>query len=138
MPPLSSTFSPIISRTIQRSWKKRREQAATIRKEIQARLGVLNSEMRGNWWTLVTLAEACFGLRDYKGARRWLAETKQITNPPERWEYETTAKQLAYLARIERRAGENADSFVKSEAGNVLRELVGEDEAGLQTALAAR
>ena len=114
--------------------EKRRGQAATIRKEIQARLGVLNWKMRGNWWTLVTLAEACFGLRDYKGARRWLAETKQITNPPERWEYETTAKQLAYLARIERETGEDADSFAQSEAGNALRELVGADEAGLQTA----
>jgi predicted acylesterase/phospholipase RssA len=47
---------------------------------------------------------------------------------------ETTAKQLAYLARIERETGEDADSFAQSEAGNALRELVGADEAGLQTA----
>ena len=39
---------------------------------------------------------------------------------------------------LRERTGEDADSFAQSEAGNVLRELVGEDEAGLQTAFSGK
>src|SRR5205823_6076179 len=63
---------------------QRREQAQRIRREIVVRLGSLTPHEQANWWILVTLAEACFGQRDYLGARVWLQKAAAIS-PPQRW-----------------------------------------------------
>ena len=117
--------------------KQRRSDASAIREKIRARLSPLPAAERDNWWTLVTLAEACFGLGDYEGARHWLRRTAQIEQP-QRWEYETTVKQLAELAMIQAGGDKTAEEFVDTEAWSVLRELVGEDEAGLRTAFSGK
>src|SRR5262249_35998677 len=66
---------------------QRKQNAQKIRTKIRARLTALPESKRNDWWTLVTLAEACFGLRDYDGARCWLKGAAAIT-PPQPWEYE--------------------------------------------------
>lgn len=55
-----------------------------------------------DWWTLVTIAEAYFGLREYAKARQSLMQAAEISKKDNvrPWEYETTVKQLAELARL--------------------------------------
>ena len=61
--------------------------------------------LQGEWWFYATLAEALFGIGRYEEAIEWLvrgrsgAEARKRPIPP--WEYETTARQLATLARIQ-------------------------------------
>ncbi|MGB8510597.1 MAG: tetratricopeptide repeat-containing protein, partial [Pyrinomonadaceae bacterium] len=86
--------------------RARLEEAGKIRRELIAVLPALTdgqSWLEGQWWFLVTIAEAYFGTLDYEGAREWLAKAKglaesgQVTD----WEYESTARQLADLARLQ-------------------------------------
>src|SRR5262245_31214621 len=46
---------------------QRRAEARQIREQIRARLKPVPPFTRNDWWPLVTLAEACLGLRDYDG-----------------------------------------------------------------------
>jgi len=115
----------------------RRQKAQQIREEIRARLRALPECKRGDWWSLVTLAEACFGLGDYGGAREWLGKAAglELAQP---WERETTVKQLAMLAMIQGGGDKAAEEFQTSEAWKVLSEFVGEDQAGLLTAFSGK
>ena len=119
---------------------QRREEALEIRAQIRARLEPLPAERRDDWWTLVTLGEACLGLRSYEKAREWLRKARAIEPQPQRWEFETTAKQLARLAMLQDGAGMRAEDFVKStaESVRVLREFVGGNEAALWTAFSGK
>jgi predicted acylesterase/phospholipase RssA len=116
---------------------QRKQKAQQIRAEIRARLTALPESKRNDWWTLVTLAEACFGLRDYDGARCWLKAVAAIT-PPQPWEYETTVKQLAKLAMIQAGGDKAVEEFARSDAWSVLSEFVGGDQAGLLTAFSGK
>ena len=116
---------------------RRKQKAQEIRSKIRARLKALPESKPNDWWTLVTLAEACFGLGDYDGARNWLKAAAAIT-PPQRWEYETTVKQLARLAMIQAGADKPLEEFASSDAWRVLREFVGGNEAGLLTAFSGK
>ena len=116
---------------------QRKQKAQEIRSEIRTRLTALPENKRNDWWTLVTLAEACFGLRDYDGARHWLKAAADIT-PPQRWEYETTVKQLARLAMIQAGGDKAVEEFATSDAWSVLSEFVGGDQAGLLTAFSGK
>jgi hypothetical protein len=97
---------------------QRRVRAADIRRDIQRALGhwpqTPGNEWRGRtWWYLVTLGEACFGLEDYAGAEQWLDAAARLPDIPD-WVWETTARQLATLWRIQKQArllrGQPADS----------------------------
>src|SRR5204863_2406753 len=114
-----------------------RQKAQQIREEIRARLRALPESKRSDWWSLVTLAEACFGLGDYGGAREWLGKAAglELAQP---WERETTVKQLAMLAMIQGGGDKAAEEFQTSEAWKVLSEFVGEDQAGLLTAFSGK
>ncbi|WP_163999266.1 patatin-like phospholipase family protein [Pyxidicoccus caerfyrddinensis] len=57
------------------------------------------SPLAKDYWFLVTVAQAYFGNRHYQEAEPWLLRARAIPNVPE-WEYETTARQLATLARL--------------------------------------
>jgi predicted acylesterase/phospholipase RssA len=116
---------------------ERRQKAQQIREEIRARLSALPESKRSDWWSLVTLAEACFGLRDYEGAREWLGKAATVT-PPQPWERETTVKQLAMLAMIQGGGDKAAEEFQTSEAWSVLSKFVGGDQAGLLTAFSGK
>jgi predicted acylesterase/phospholipase RssA/tetratricopeptide (TPR) repeat protein len=99
-----------------------------------------------DWWTLVTVAEAYFGLGQYAEARKWLLQAKALEGVPrgtadqiQPWEYETTTRQLADLARLGDGADRKAKDFEDSAAWAVLRDFVGAEwEAGVRTAFAGR
>jgi predicted acylesterase/phospholipase RssA len=93
--------------------KQRREQAREIRRDIIEKVApkVHETWAQGQWWFYTTIAEAYFGLGEYDTAIKWLvdgrddAATSQTKVAP--WEYESTARQLAWLARVQG-GGENA------------------------------
>ena len=116
---------------------QRQQRAKNIREQIRSRLSLLQEDQRSDWWTLVTLAEACFGLRDYPGAQAWLRQAAAI-EPPEPWEYETTVKQLARLAITQAGCDVGAEEFQRTEAWSVLSDFVGTDQAGLLTAFSGK
>jgi predicted acylesterase/phospholipase RssA len=95
---------------------KRRAQAKEIRSEIVKQVAPLvdlpdTNWLQGKWWFYSTIAEAFFGMRNYDETIAWLnrgrddAAARGTTVPP--WEYESTARQLAALARLQDRE-ENA------------------------------
>jgi predicted acylesterase/phospholipase RssA len=85
---------------------QRRKQAREIRAAIVEEVAPLVGKewLQGQWWFYSTIAEAYFGISDFDRAIEWLhkgkadAEARQTFVPP--WEYESTARQLASLARL--------------------------------------
>jgi len=119
---------------------QRRAEANEIRTEIVRQVAPLVDQtaangFQGKWWVYSTIAEAYFGLRDYDNALGWLlrgkedAATRNTTVPA--WEYESTARQLASLARLrdtaESAAGA-AGSPQTAEALAALKKFFGEHE----------
>jgi predicted acylesterase/phospholipase RssA/MinD-like ATPase involved in chromosome partitioning or flagellar assembly len=126
------------------SAKTRRQEAKLIREEIVARLPPLakqsNKEwLAKEWWFLVTLAEAFFGLRRYDEALYWLKEAAALQKIPS-WEYEATARQLASIARLqdENPAAEMGEEVTKSRAWEVLRVFLRNDADALRSAFVGR
>lgn len=113
----------------------RREEAKLIREDLVATLPSLPGEqgqewLVNAWWFLVTVAEAFFGLERYDEARSWLEKAMLLEDVPP-WEYETTARQLASLARMREKAGSGSvASFESSEAGKVLYDFLGDKAPG--------
>ncbi|MDT5294478.1 MAG: hypothetical protein QOJ76_1358 [Acidobacteriota bacterium] len=88
----------------------RREQARKIREEIASKVAPMVEEpdtnwLQGKWWFYSTVAEAHFGLGDYDGALGWLERGRAETGLLPEWEFESTARQLATLARLQAPAG---------------------------------
>jgi len=86
--------------------RKHREEArqirATILKEVAALIDIpKNKWLASAWFYYATLAEAAFGLQDYKKAVEWIKEGREKAKPVNEWELETCARQLASLARIQ-------------------------------------
>jgi predicted acylesterase/phospholipase RssA len=81
----------------------RREQAERIRLEIVHTLPAMarrpNSDLKRQYWFLVTVAEAYFGLQQYDDARYWLKEAMALEVVD--WEFGATARQLARLAFLQ-------------------------------------
>ena len=80
----------------------RRSKAREIRGKIAETLvGMAEKDpsLTRQWWFLVTIAEAYFGLERYVEARKWLKEAAQLEGVSE-WERESTIRQLAQLARL--------------------------------------
>ena len=117
----------------------RHDEAKKIRNQIVDGLlpmleGIKENPKSDYWWVIVTLAEAYFGLNDLEQARLWLNVAQKIENIPH-WEFETTAKQLADLAKLLEFDGtKSADDFVESKEGQVLLAFLGDSVAGLKTA----
>jgi predicted acylesterase/phospholipase RssA len=87
----------------------RRTKAGEIRRDIINKVPPLleipdNDWLQGKWWFYTTIAEAHFGIGNYDEAIEWLkrglndAEAQGETVAP--WEYESSARQLAALARL--------------------------------------
>ncbi len=105
----------------------RRGEATRLREQLVAELPLLgqgNPDLRTSWWYLVTQAEALFGLGRFPEAAQ-LLRAAASNPPPEGWQLETTARQLARIALM-RRPGLSPDRFAESDAGQALRELVGD------------
>jgi predicted acylesterase/phospholipase RssA len=84
--------------------------------------GSLNQEN----WLIVTLAETLFGLKRYKEAGKWLAESKKLD--VSEWERQTTFRQLVSIARLHGielpREGAEQESW--HDAWQALTNLLGE------------
>ena len=115
--------------------RQRGEQAKKIRQEIVAAAPALTSEnpaLRETWWFHLTIAEAYFGLEQYEKALPSLEAASALPDIAE-WEYESTARQLAALARIlMRRSGEK--ELIGSEAWKVMAKFLGDRASGVWTA----
>ncbi len=116
----------------------RRGQAARIRERIVNILPGLpetpgKEYLRNEWWFYATLAEACYGLGRYQEAIDWIERGRGAGNVPA-WEFESTATQLASLARIRSAIDMAAGNFAETDAGRVLRSLLGENIEGVLTA----
>jgi predicted acylesterase/phospholipase RssA len=96
---------------------QRRADAKKIRENIIKQVGPLVDKpdtdwLQGKWWFYSTVAEAYFGTGEYGKTIEWLergrddAASRGTTVPA--WEYETTARQLASLARLQDSAAATA------------------------------
>lgn len=109
----------------------RRQQAREIREDIAAHLPGLargNEWLEKQWWFLVTIAEAFFGLQRYEEARYWLREALAIEVAG--WEFETTARQFARLAILQNEGEMPAED---SDAYHTLRVFLGNDIVALRS-----
>ncbi|HEX3559383.1 MAG TPA: patatin-like phospholipase family protein [Pyrinomonadaceae bacterium] len=135
---------------------ERRAQARLIREELARSVPPLRDQpgyewLRDEWWYYATVGEALFGLGRYEEAARWLTDEPERAglrvgfdikssaglDVPE-WEYESTARQLARLARLQYGAESGDGSpgmisegeFEKTEAAAALKKLLrGNDRA---------
>lgn len=115
--------------------RARRADAQAIREEIVrvlAPLGNASEEKGQSWWFLVTVAEACFGLRSYLEALGWLERAKALPDVPD-WEYHSTAQQLAALARLQDGECPANDDLERAPAWGVLRRFLGNDLAAVRS-----
>ena len=85
--------------------RQRRGKANEIREEIIKQVPPLlkredTNWLQGKWWFYTTVAEAYFGLGDYENAIETLKDAKRLNVAVAPWERESTARQLAALARI--------------------------------------
>jgi predicted acylesterase/phospholipase RssA len=115
----------------------RSDQAADIRKQIiaglQPKLAAKDSPYeKYDYWAIVTMAEACFGLGEFPRAKEWLQIAQKIEVPD--WEFETAARQLTDLAKLLAFDGtDTAADFEDSEAGRVLLSFLGDSSTGLKS-----
>jgi predicted acylesterase/phospholipase RssA len=83
-----------------------RREAREIRAQLVEQLAALledparKDELAADWWFLVTIAEAFFGLGDYGKAEHWLQRARALPNRPD-WELRSTAFQLAALYELQ-------------------------------------
>ena len=119
----------------------RREAARLIREEIVRSVRPLRTKpglerLAEDWWFYATVGEAYFGLgtsnqANYAKAVEWLVDEPRAAGLriPE-WEYESTARQLASLARLHCDPAISEADFEKTEAGAALKKfLQGDDKA---------
>jgi predicted acylesterase/phospholipase RssA len=86
---------------------------ANIIKQVEPLIDQPDTDwLQGKWWFYSTVAEAYFGTGEYDKTIEWLERGRadaaaRGTNVPA-WEYETTARQLASLARLQDSAAATA------------------------------
>jgi predicted acylesterase/phospholipase RssA len=102
-----------------------RAEADEVRDKITGALDERQRAGREPDWGAATLAEALLGLGRYEEARTALGRVRAAT--PEAWKRQTTALQLAALARL--RAGH--DGFSATSALDTIRELLGPEGGDL-------
>jgi predicted acylesterase/phospholipase RssA len=119
---------------------RRRAAAKEIRMEIIKQLAPLvdspdTNWPRGKWWFYSTIAEACFGSGLYDEAIKWLErgreDAKALDSTVAAWEYESSARQLAALARLQDTAESAAgapDSPQTERALSALKSFFGKHE----------
>ena len=108
--------------------RKRRADARAIRERIVAEVPWLiepplsdkkplgkresNAKFRKDWFFYGTVGEAHFGLGNYDEAIEWLVtKPEEAGAEPSGWEFETTARQLASLARVQIAAEPSGKEF---------------------------
>jgi predicted acylesterase/phospholipase RssA len=120
----------------------RREQATRTRNDIVATLPELPKQpgeewLEQEWWFLATLGEAYFGLGRYDEALAWLHKGRGLPGRAA-WEYESTARQLANLARLQHKSLGTLAAVDGSPAWKALREFLGNDVNALHSAFVGK
>jgi predicted acylesterase/phospholipase RssA len=118
------------------------EEARRIREDLADNLPKLadnpdNEWLRKEWWFLVTVAEALFGLERYDEALGWLQKAAALPDVAP-WEYETTVRQLASLARLRAEREGTSQAPEETKAWKTLSQFLGHNEAGVRTAFAGK
>lgn len=128
--------------TMSQTAEDRREQARRIRFELVDILPSMQYEsatqyLAKEWWFLVTVAEAFFGLARFDEALYWLQKgtAREVVEP---WEFESTARQLASIARIQASAEWNTAAMEKSQAWTTVKKFLGRDESGVRSVFLGR
>ena len=85
-----------------------------------------------DWWFLVTLGEAYFGLGDFAAARPWLQRAAALPDVPD-WQQEATARQLATLLRAMEQSGRLDAPDAKAQARQSLHELLGQNAEAMES-----
>jgi predicted acylesterase/phospholipase RssA len=104
------------------SVESRQAEAKEIRETLVAQLLPLRTadpNLATNWWYLVTVAEALFGLGRYDEAERWLLDAKAVFNVGD-WEFRSTASQLATLYQLQHRGTVAPDDPSVAKAAKIL------------------
>ncbi len=127
--------------------KALRSEADGIRKEILSELAdspeqPQNEWLYQTWWFVVRVAEAYFGLgfvdkSKFELAAEWLERAAQLPDVPD-WEFETTARQLATLARLRLEGPDTPEDLWESEAFRVISRFLQEKADGLRATLAGK
>ncbi|HEY5959305.1 MAG TPA: patatin-like phospholipase family protein, partial [Polyangiaceae bacterium] len=140
--------------------KQRRECARAIRQEISRSVPALLEQdgfewLEEKWWFYATLGEALFGLGEYERALEWLMAKPRAAGlrigfdldssvglqVPE-WEYESTARQLAQLGRMQsesehQRAGGSSriseEEFTSTPAAQALKRFLRGEELAVRS-----
>ncbi len=105
----------------------RRMEARAIREAVVAKLLPLRTTdpaVNKNWWYLVTLSDALFGLGRYDEAESWLMAAKALPSIPD-WEFRSTATQLATLCQLQNRGIPSPNEPVVAKAAKALDAFVG-------------
>ncbi len=83
--------------------------------------------LKHEWWYYSTIGEAFFGLRSYTQAVYYLKHALPADLEVPEWERESTATQLASLARVQFGADMPEDEFVQTGAGWALKEFLSDE-----------
>jgi predicted acylesterase/phospholipase RssA len=117
-------------------------EAKSIRTDLAQNLPLLEkdpkkSDLGTQYWFVVTVAEAFFGLELYPEAEHWLRRAAALPKVAP-WEFETTARQLASLARQNAERKGQEDKFEDTEGWKALGHFLKGNEAALRTAFAGK
>ncbi len=142
------------TQTVSAAPENRREDARKIRQELVAVLPPLLKEkdtewLSNEWWFYATVAEAYFGLgtyydarkdddqtrNNYEAAKKWIRNGKEANPKIPDWELESTGMQLAALSRLR---ADDTDTPDSSPAGDVLKELLGDNVEGIRSIFAGK
>jgi predicted acylesterase/phospholipase RssA len=130
------------SNTISGTAEARVKEARQIREDMVVSLPRLaeqpdNAGLNDQWWFLVTMAEALFGLERYEEALSWLQRAAALPDIAS-WEYEATTRQLASLARLHAERDGSIEVPEETRAWKALSQFLGRNEAGVRTAYAGK
>ncbi|HWS88603.1 MAG TPA: tetratricopeptide repeat-containing protein [Pyrinomonadaceae bacterium] len=113
----------------------RRLQAANIRRHVAERVEAMlkeprNDWLQGQWWFYATMAEAYFGLGsldsdNYEKAVSWLERGRDAVRDVPEWEFESLARQLAWIARIQTPSGVRGKELENTPAWVALARFLG-------------
>jgi predicted acylesterase/phospholipase RssA len=131
---------------------ERRAHARLIRRQIVRTVPPLRERadfewLEGEWWYYATIGEAFFGLGEFDEAIKWLIDESAKAglrvgfgrrssaglDVPE-WEYESTARQLAQLARLECDARLPDAEFEKTAPGRALSKFLRNEDKAVRSA----
>lgn len=109
---------------------QRRQHARQIREAIVAKVPPLLNDpnhewVNDKWWYYSTVAEAHFGLGAYDEAVRWLQLGQTAARASYEWEAETSARQLAALAKLRHEAPAPGTAGARSPAFVTLERAFG-------------